>query len=519
VSKVRNGFLGWHYVNRIDTCLFVSQPRQLSLGENLLPWEGRDESGTLVPAGQYLYYLWGYDNVSQKTLVTRYVPFLWEDRGTIETYDQDGKPLSNPIMYSSTSDHGNASTEREHVRRKWIIGGDPYDPSLVETCSYLSWADNGSLAWQPGDSRMFFMHTLSPNGIAVVRKYQWIPNGAAVMQYDWGKNGEYMYSVGNKPGWYYYPGVVSDGIDTLFLTNADIGGEDGASEIISLDSASGTENRRLDLSSWWVDVHDLEAGAQLTGGPTDLEYRNGMLAASSHTSCVHQLLNPYADPDEVVLYTNRNGDNIGDRNFEKDSPKAWACNDDKVVPYCYNTTLDATMFAVFPAYDIGAVSFGLLAPDGTGIGYFSFAGETAKPKWGEHCADYGSAYDGLYMNHTVAGESVPVWHYIAQDSFRGEIGATESVADIPSGAITVARNAPNPFNTDTTITFVLSKAGKVTVEVFNASGQKVDTILAAFLGAGPHSVTWNAVKRSAGVYLCTVKYGGHSRTVKMTLLK
>jgi flagellar hook assembly protein FlgD len=93
------------------------------------------------------------------------------------------------------------------------------------------------------------------------------------------------------------------------------------------------------------------------------------------------------------------------------------------------------------------------------------------------------------------------------------------VADIPSGAITVARNTPNPFNTDTTITFVLSKAGKVTVEVFNASGQKVDTILAAFLGAGPHSVTWNAVKRSAGVYLCTVKYGGHSRTVKMTLLK
>jgi hypothetical protein len=37
--------------------------------------------------------------------------------------------------------------------------------------------------------------------------------------------------------------------------------------------------------------------------------------------------------------------------------------------------------------------------------------------------------------------------------------------------------------------------------------------------AGSHSVTWNASKFSAGVYFSTVKSGGLSKTVKMTLLK
>ncbi len=521
VRGVRNGYLGWHYVDRIDTCLFVSEPLQSRIGSNTVSWDGLDESGRPAPMGEYAYYLWAYDNVNPRIPVARSLPFNWEDRGIVVTHDTGGNPLTNPVIYSSTSDHGASAAQREHIRMKWIIGSDPEDDSLVQTCAYMSWSDNGSIALQPDDHRMFFVHTLTADRTAVVRKYRWTPNGDAVAQYEWGEDGEFRYSVSNPPGWYYFTGVVSDGAETLFLTRADISGGSDVSQIILIDAVTGTEDRRIELSDWWVDIRDYESGAQLVGGPTDLEYRNGFLAASSHTSCVHQLIDPWAEKGEEVRYSNRNGDYIGDRNFEPNSPRPWACHDDKTGPYCYNTTLDANLFAIFPSYDIGAVSFGLLAPDGTGIGYFSFAGETAAAKWGEHCVDYGSAYDGLYTNHTASGDTKPSWHYVAQDSFKGVISTWHHVQEDASGprpAITV-RNAPNPFNPATSVMISLEKAGRVTVDVFDIAGRRVATLLNGPLKAGNHTLVWNAARQAAGVYFCTVASGAQSRTVKMTLVK
>jgi hypothetical protein len=83
----------------------------------------------------------------------------------------------------------------------------------------------------------------------------------------------------------------------------------------------------------------------------------------------------------------------------------------------------------------------------------------------------------------------------------------------------VAQNTPNPFNPSTSIRFSLAKPGTVTLSIFNSAGQKVETPVNAVLGAGTHRVTWNAAKFSAGVYYYTVTSGGHSRTMKMTLLR
>ena len=47
---------------------------------------------------------------------------------------------------------------------------------------------------------------------------------------------------------------------------------------------------------------------------------------------------------------------------------------------------------------MGAVSFTLASPDGTGVGDFAFAGETAQQKSGLLILDNGSAFDGLYTS-------------------------------------------------------------------------------------------------------------------------
>ncbi len=34
IVNVKNGFMGWHYVNKIDTCLYISPPKSLVVGSN-----------------------------------------------------------------------------------------------------------------------------------------------------------------------------------------------------------------------------------------------------------------------------------------------------------------------------------------------------------------------------------------------------------------------------------------------------------------------------------------------------
>jgi hypothetical protein len=199
------------------------------------------------------------------------------------------------------------------------------------------------------------------------------------------------------------------------------------------------------------------------------------------------------------------------------------CFDYNVQPYAYTTHADNNLFSSFGAYDMGAVSFGLIAPDGTGIGYFSYVGETAGYKQGNLYLKYGSAYDGIYTDNAsfwvkakVAG--IGTW-FIGHDSIKGTIGTQIGVKESAPAAFSVAQNTPNPFNPSTTISFTLAKAGKTTVDVFNSAGQKVDTIMNANLNAGSHSVTWNAANRSAGVYFYMIKSGNYSKTMKMTLVK
>jgi hypothetical protein len=238
------------------------------------------------------------------------------------------------------------------------------------------------------------------------------------------------------------------------------------------------------------------------------------------------MVNPAAGLEsdaDFFTWTNGNGDHVLDHNDDPATAKVpWLCNDYNVGPYTYNIYSDANLFSMCPAFDMGAVSFGLMAPDGTGINYFAFAGETAGGKSGNLICDNGSAFDGIYAsnnaNNTADTNSNGSW-FVAQDSFKGVISKEVGVYESTPAAFMVSQNVPNPFNPTTTINFTLAKAGKVTVDVFNVAGQKVDTLVNASMSAGSHSVVWNASKFSAGVYFYTVKSGDFSKTMKMTLLK
>jgi hypothetical protein len=167
-------------------------------------------------------------------------------------------------------------------------------------------------------------------------------------------------------------------------------------------------------------------------------------------------------------------------------------------------------------------SFGLLAPDGTGLGYFAFSGETSGPKLGCLIVDSGSAYDGIYSDNESAYMQGTMGYgswYIAHDSISGVIAYVNDVEDDAPAAFTLSDNYPNPFNPATSIPFTLAGESKVTLAVYNVAGHKVATLVDGVLDAGAHEVTWDASDFASGVYFCRLETGGVSKTMKMTLMK
>ena len=91
-------------------------------------------------------------------------------------------------------------------------------------------------------------------------------------------------------------------------------------------------------------------------------------------------------------------------------------------------------------------------------------------------------------------------------------------------ATALAQNVPNPFNPATTIHFTLAQRLHATVEVFDAGGLRVRTLLDETRSAGPQRVQWDGrdgrgATVASGVYFCRLTAGGVSLARKMVLLK
>jgi len=83
------------------------------------------------------------------------------------------------------------------------------------------------------------------------------------------------------------------------------------------------------------------------------------------------------------------------------------------------------------------------------------------------------------------------------------------------------QNAPNPFMGTTAINFSLAAPGPVSLEVFDANGRRVKTLIQGDLGAGPHNVQWPARGEAVepGVYFYRLLAPGYRMTRKMMLMQ
>jgi hypothetical protein len=78
---------------------------------------------------------------------------------------------------------------------------------------------------------------------------------------------------------------------------------------------------------------------------------------------------------------------------------------------------------------------------------------------------------------------------------------------------------PNPFDPMTTLTFDVSRAGNVSLVVYNVLGQEVIQLVDGFITAGTHELTFDAIGLSSGIYFAQLKAGDFHQVGKLVLLK
>jgi endonuclease/exonuclease/phosphatase family metal-dependent hydrolase len=83
---------------------------------------------------------------------------------------------------------------------------------------------------------------------------------------------------------------------------------------------------------------------------------------------------------------------------------------------------------------------------------------------------------------------------------------------------------PNPFNPSTSIQYTLTRGGPVKLEIWNALGQKVKTLVSKKQPAGNYSAVWNGDNDagrqvSNGIYLYRLSLGESAKVRKMLLIR
>jgi flagellar hook assembly protein FlgD len=121
----------------------------------------------------------------------------------------------------------------------------------------------------------------------------------------------------------------------------------------------------------------------------------------------------------------------------------------------------------------------------------------------------GARYEYVLVAHGVTGST-----FVSQRA-----GVT-----VPSAALALRQNAPNPFAEATTIGITLPERAEIDVAVFDVAGRRVATIAAGTRDGGEHELSWNGTddagrRVGAGVYFYRLEAGNQTLTRKLLIVR
>jgi len=570
IIGVRNGHLGWHYVNKIDTTVYISGKYERSTGESTIVWGGKDQDGNTVQEGIYDYYLWAYDNQTPRQLACEFIMIAhqWDSQYTyVYEVGDDGLPLAKPLLMGSNCWWSGAELIddqpwRDHgIHFKWELGSNPIDTASLQTTmcamyqplSQLDWgAENyayldfsyGGAIFDPHDYDYFYHCCTNVKGfVDTMFKWNFVTDGEAVRDEDWlGWDNLTWDNQGEKIGmWSQKPSLLTDG-EYIYINSPGLHQKETEWNKLRCVSFDGEVIFEKMMHDWYM-PDDPNPHGYINASFHQMDFQGpNLLGLGAHIACLLQLIDTtrlVQDPDDetdMLVWENRNGDYFLDRAYYPNVEPQWYCLvDDKTAGMLNNNVeFDKNGFCIVGTSYFGLTSFVLLTQDGSGVSNCSFAddtvGDDVNSTLGGRIIDSGSNFDGYYMDAAITQDMEPIGtngavnqrntNFVAFDSAHGIItNEPVTVEEEIQAAFAVDQNTPNPFNPSTSIRFTIPEAGNVSIDIYNVAGQKIDTLVNDFMGAGKHSIVWDAHGFSAGIYFYTVKSGDFSRTMKMTLLK
>ena len=136
-----------------------------------------------------------------------------------------------------------------------------------------------------------------------------------------------------------------------------------------------------------------------------------------------------------------------------------------------------------------------------------------------------NATDAKYDTVVTKVENPKAWTFLLLENGTDQLDADEPMMFINPEEYRLAQNYPNPFNPNTTIEYTVPINRKVSVRVYNITGQLVNTLVDnQLVNAGTHKVVWNGKNNlgrqvATGMYLYSLEWAGMKKVKRMTLVK
>jgi acid phosphatase type 7 len=95
--------------------------------------------------------------------------------------------------------------------------------------------------------------------------------------------------------------------------------------------------------------------------------------------------------------------------------------------------------------------------------------------------------------------------------------AQDDTASIRQGR--TFRASPNPHTGIVRLTFDLSVAGPVEIEIHDVAGRRVATLVSREMGTGPHDASWDGSRAASGTYFAVLRTRGQVESLRLVLIR
>ncbi|MBD3287232.1 T9SS type A sorting domain-containing protein, partial [candidate division KSB1 bacterium] len=105
------------------------------------------------------------------------------------------------------------------------------------------------------------------------------------------------------------------------------------------------------------------------------------------------------------------------------------------------------------------------------------------------------------------------------DSYTSDVRSPGGEQTEKPEKLTIKQNYPNPFNNSTCVLYSLPEDAHVEIDIYNMTGQHVETLFEGMQRAGEKKIFWNAASVGSGLYFCRISEGMNNEVVKLVLMK